>query len=62
MLMRGTVSGENYANLNVCYIGIGSSLHHIRFQCLVRLEMTHCSFGKRCILRLIETVKWLNGL
>ena len=22
MLMRGTVPAENYANLNVCYIGI----------------------------------------
>ena len=49
MLICGTVSADNYENLNVCYIGIGST------------QMTHCNFGKRCILLLIETVKWLYG-
>ena len=29
MLMRGTVPAENYANLNVCYIGIGSPPYSI---------------------------------
>ena len=29
MLMCGTVSAENYANLNVCYIGIGSTPYSI---------------------------------
>ena len=29
MLKRGTVPAENYANLNVCYIGIGSTPYSI---------------------------------
>ena len=29
MLMSGTVPAENYANLNVCYIGIGSTPYSI---------------------------------
>ena len=29
MLMRGTVPAENYANLNVCYIDLGSTPYSI---------------------------------
>ena len=53
--MRGTIPGENYANLNVCYFGIGSTTL-FDFNVWWRLEMTHCNFGKCCILRSIKTV------
>ena len=42
--MRGAVPADNYANLNVCYIGRFKAI--IDFNVWFRLEMTHCNFGK----------------
>ena len=60
MLMRGIVPAENYANLNVCYIGIGSPPYSISMFGEIRNDTLQLC--KRCILLLIETVKWLNEL